>query len=384
MTYAVLDNIIIMILTLINLFTSKAPELFIVSAALLMVLTTYEFFQEDKSRALFVLEVILMTFFAVLSGGVAGFVVFSLLKAVRKYIRIILGVCMFVFATFIVYQNVSFAVCIAQTLLLAAAFFLLMFLYDLLEYMDKRKKREDEKLTASNISEMHEKRLNERLVMQNFLAEKNARLVERENISRNIHNSVGHSITAAIMTLDAADVLYDVKPEEARKRMNDANDRMRGSLESIRRAVRVLDEDSTEILSGDLKCEMENIINEFVMDTNIRIAQDFSQLPDDIRIPHDHAVFLTGVLQEMLSNGVKHGNAGEFVVILFGDSAHIRIEVLDNGHSDFDSFNSKSRIENGFGIRKIISYVEKCGGKTEFVNDNGFKGMVELPIVFAG
>lgn len=74
----------------------------------------------------------------------------------------------------------------------------------------------------------------------------------------------------------------------------------------------------------------------------------------------------------------------EFVVVLLGDIAHIRLEVSDNGHSDFDSFNSKNRIENGFGLKKIISYVEKCGGKTAFVNDNGFQGMIELPIVFAG
>lgn len=78
-------------------------------------------------------------------------------------------------------------------------------------------------------------------------------VVERENISRNIHNSVGHSITAAIMTLDAADMLYDVNPYEARKRMNDANNRIRVSLESIRRALRVLDDeklltDSLEII----------------------------------------------------------------------------------------------------------------------------------------
>ena len=349
-----------------------------------MVLATYESFNEEKSKALFALELILMTFFAVLSGGFAGFIVFFLLKSVREYIRITLGVCLFVITTLLIYKNMSFAMCIVKTLILVVAFLLLMLIYYLVERMEKKKKREDERLTASNVSELHEKRLNEQLVMQNFLAEKNARLMERENISRNIHNSVGHSITAAIMTLDAADVLYDVRPEEARKRMNDANNRIRGSLESIRRAVRVLDEDSVEILSGDLKCEMENIINEFVMDTSIRVDQNFSQLMDDIKIPHDHAVFLTGALQEMLTNGVKHGNASEFVVIILGDTAHIRLEVSDNGQSDFDSSNSKSRIENGFGVKKIISYAEKCGGKTGFVNDNGFKGMIELPIVFAG
>lgn len=383
MVYTILDNIIIIILTFISLFTSKSMELLIITAGLLMVLITFESFQDDWNIVFSVLEFILMTLFALLSGGFAGFIVFSLFKAVKEYIRLILGVCLFVFTALIIYKNMSFAMCIVKTLLLIAAFLCIMLMKYMMEDIEKRKKRENEKLTASNVSELHEKRLNEQLVMQNYLAEKNARLIERENISRNIHNSVGHSITAAIMTLDAADVLYDERPEEARKRMNDANNRIRGSLESIRRAVRVLDEESGEILSGDLKSEMENVINEFVMDTDIRVDQNFSQLMDDIKIPHDHAVFLTGALQELLTNGVKHGSAGEFVVILLGDTAHIRLEVSDNGHSDFDWLNSKSRIEKGFGIRKLISYVEKCGGKASFKNDNGFKGMIELPIVFA-
>lgn len=380
----VIDDLFIIVLTFISLFTCRFPALFIVAAGLLMVLTTYESFLEDKSRVLVAAEVVLMTVYAVLSGGFAGFGVFFLLEAVGKQIRVILGLCGFLFTSLMMDKSMPFAGRILQMLFLAAMFFLLVLLSGLLDHLEKRKAGEDERLIASNVSEMHEKRLNEQLVMQNFLAEKNARMTERETISRNIHNSVGHSITAAIMALDAADTLYDVRPEEARKRMNDANDRIRGSLESIRRAVRVLDEDSAEISAGDLKCEMENIINQFVMDTDIRVDQNVSRLTDDIRIPHDHAVFLTGALQEMLTNGVKHGAAGEFVVILFGDTAHVRLEVSDNGRSDFDSLNSKTRIENGFGIKKMISYVEKCGGKTAFVNDNGFKGMVELPIVSAG
>lgn len=380
----VIDDLFMIVLTFISLFTCRFPALFIVAAGLLMVLTTYESFLEDKSRVLVAAEVVLMTVYAVLSGGSAGFSVFFLFKAVGEQLRAILGLCGFLLISLTMDKSMPFAGSIVQTLLLAAGFFLLVLLSGLMDHMEKRKVREDERLIASNVSEMHEKRLNERLVMQNFLAEKNARMTERENISRNIHNSVGHSITAAIMALDAADTLYDVRPEEARKRMNDANDRIRGSLESIRRAVRVLDEDSAEISAGDLKCEMENIINQFVMDTDIRVDQNVSRLTDDVRIPHDHAVFLTGALQEMLTNGVKHGAASEFVVILFGDTAHIRLEVSDNGQSDFDSLNSKTRIENGFGIKKMITYVEKCGGKTAFVNENGFKGMVELPIVSAG
>lgn len=382
MIYTVLDNIIIIILMGIGLFTREAPALFLIAAGSLMVLKTYKAFDEDKSMILFVFEIFLMTLFAVLSGGAVGFIVFFLFKSAREYIRIIIGLSLYMITTLVIYKNIVFALCIFRALLLLISFLFLMLLYYMVERFEKRKKWEVEKLTASIISEMHERRLNERLVMQNFLLEKNARLVERENISRNIHNSVGHSITAAIMALDAADTLYDVKPEEARKRMNDAGERIRGSLGAIRRAVRVLDEDNTEILSGDLKYEMEDIINQFEMDTNICVVKNFSRLMEDISISHGHAEFLTGVLKEMLTNGIKHGNASEFVVMLMGDTAHIRLEVTDNGHSDFNIQNSKIRIQNGFGIKKIISYVEKCGGKTAFVNDNGFRAMVELPIMF--
>lgn len=346
-----------------------------------MVSTTYDFFDEDDSSLLFAVRFVLMTVFAVLSGGFTGFIVFFLLTKRREPLCIIPGVGLFLPAALLLY-HLPLAMCIVKTLLLLTAFIVLLLSRTLMERMEQRQEKEKEGLVAANVSEMHEKRLNEQLVLQNSLVEKNARLLERENISRNIHNSVGHSITAAIMALDAADLLYDKRPGEARKRMNDANERIRGSLESIRRAVRVLDEDRIQPLSVDLKHEMEDVIHEFVMDTDIQVAGDFSRLSDDIKVPHDHAVFLTGALQEMLTNGVKHGNASEFVVMLFGDTAHIRLEVSDNGQSDFDSLNSKSRIDNGFGIRKIISYVQKCAGKTAFSNDHGFRGMVELPIVF--
>ncbi len=381
MIYAVLDNILIIILTAVGLFSSRFPELFIISAGALMVLVTYESFNEEKSKTVTVIKLVLMTFYSLLSGVFSGFLIFFLLKEAKLYVRIITGAFMFVFATFMIYKNVSVAMCLVYSLILVIAFLIMILIYYTLERSEERKNDEKRRITASSVSELHEKRLNEKLKLQNYMAEKNARLLERENISRNIHNSVGHSITAAIITLDAADMLYDVKPDEARKKMNDANSRIRGSLESIRQAVRVLDEDNAELTSGDLKSELDMVINEFVMDTSISINRDFSTVSDEIKIPHDHAVFFTGVLQEMLTNGVKHGGADWFLVILLGDTAHIRLEISDNGKSDFSEENSEERIKAGFGIKKIISYVKKCGGKTGFENDNGFKSVVELPLI---
>ena len=167
----VIDDLFIIVLTFISLFTSRFPALFIVAAGLLMVLTTYESFLEDKCKVLVAAEAVLMTVYAVLSGGFAGFSVFFLLKAVGEQIRVILGLCGFLFTSLMMDKSMPFAGRIVQMLLLAPTFFLLVLLYGLMDRMEKRKAREDERLIASNVSEMHEKRLNEQLVMQNFLAE---------------------------------------------------------------------------------------------------------------------------------------------------------------------------------------------------------------------
>ena len=235
-------------------------------------------------------------------------------------------------------------------------------------------------LSIMAVNEMYAKKLNQELVIKNYLVDKTARLEERENISRNIHNSVGHSITAAVMTLDAAEMLYDSAPDKAREKMNIANQRIRGSLDSIRQAVRVLDRENKFVTMSDFISELTAVTDGFVMDTMIKIYTDFGNVNMDVVIPHEHTEFLTGAVQELLSNGVRHGNADIFTVTLTSDSRHIKIKVADNGKSDFSEENQRERIENGFGLKKLISYVKRCGGRVDFFSDNGLK--VEILLEF--
>lgn len=382
MLHTISQIIIIVLLAIVGLFHSRAPVFLIMAAAALIILITYRSVCEEKEKGIMPACAGGMLVFAMLSGGFWGFLAFFFLQDIKVSARVGIGTLLFVFGQPVLYRNAPTAMRILLTIFLVLSFLLLDLVYSMAELAEKRKMREKERITASNISELHERRLNKQLVRQKYVDERNARLLERENISRNIHNSVGHSITAAIMALDAADVLYDVKPEEARKKMQDANSRIRDSLASIRRAVRVLDDDTAELTAGELKSELDMIAAEFVLDTGVEITRNDKEMEDDIRLPHDYVVFLTGVLQEALANGVRHGNASEFMVALTGDSAHVKLAVWDNGHSDFGALNGRRKIENGFGIKKIMAYAEKCGGKTKLENQDGFLMTVELPIGF--
>lgn len=235
------------------------------------------------------------------------------------------------------------------------------------------------RITALN--ELYTKKLNQELIIKHYLAEKNARLEERENISRNIHNSVGHSITAAIMTLEAADLLFELSPDRAREKMNLATGRIRDSLASIRHAVRVLDNETVLVSVPDFKQQLLDVINRFMMDTTRQVLTDFSNVQPEPSLPHEHTEFLTGALEELLSNGVRHGNADRFMVYMTTDSGHINLKVTDNGYSDFSKENSPERIAQGFGLKKLLSYVKRCGGTAVFTNQQGFQAELTLPLL---
>lgn len=271
----------------------------------------------------------------------------------------------------------------AETILFAAAVAAGVLLIRLAKHGAERSKQRmeaaQERILRASVSEMNERRINRELSRQNYAIDRNARLLERETISRNIHNSVGHSITAAIMTLDAADMLYETKPEEARRRMNDANERIRGSLDSIRSAVRALDEESGELPIADLVRYLRNAAEDFTMDTERTVDLVTDCYAEDIAVPREHVEFLTGVMQEALTNGVKHGDAKHYTVSLSADSAHVKLSIKDDGRSDFGDAVRAERIEAGFGLRKIASYAERCGGSAAFENENGFRTEVELP-----
>ena len=380
MIYAMIDNIIIFTLCLVTVLGADLPILLIITAGLFVVMVT----ADSLEFRLYWVKAAFCIAFAVLSNSWIGFLAFTVLwPGVIPLLIAVPGILYAIYALCLQAGDVS-AHFAASTFLLSLAVMagnaLLLLLKEMIRKELAKKETEQARLRSFAISEMREKKLNRQLAQQNYLVDKNARLTERENISRNIHNSVGHTITAAIMTLDAADMLYDVKPEEARKKMNDANERIRGSLESIRRAVRTLDEESKDVPVTDLIAGLQNIIEEFTMDTARRCDFKTESFPEGMQIPHEHMEFLTGVLEELLTNGVKHGQADSFLINLTGDSGHLQLIVKDNGRSDYNDANAAKLIENGFGLKKIISYAERCGGQAGFRNEDGFRASIELPV----
>ena len=369
------DTILILVLTIISLLNTDMPFICLLLAGVLICIICERSFTEEEKGWHLIVQFILSVMFVVVSDSYISYMVFFLMSKRTVLLPSLLSIV----ARLIVSDD-ELPKIIGQALILAAVSVVIYGIQYFVEKYVVTRNQVAQAVSVTAVNEMYAKKLNQELVIKNYLADKNARLEERENISRNIHNSVGHSITAAIMTLDAADMLYDTAPDKAREKMNTANERIRTSLDSIRQAVRVLDTDNKYVSVKDFASELTAVTDSFVMDTMIKVYTDFGNVNEDIVIPHEHTEFLTGALQEFLSNGVRHGGADTFTVTLVADSKNLRLKVSDNGRSDFSKNNEQERIEQGYGLKKIASYVKRCGGSVTYYNDEGFKAEITIKL----
>ncbi len=239
----------------------------------------------------------------------------------------------------------------------------------------------EDAMRTSSLDGLHEKMLREQIARQQNLKERNARLEERERISRDIHNSVGHTLSAASMTLDAASMLIEREPTKASDKVNQANERVHDAIESIRGAVRTLDADDDMILVKDYASSLVDLCKNYCLDTNVKVHNNFGRINDEGKLDLDTASFLSGVLSELLTNGTKHGGATVFVAMLTMDTENVGLKVSDNGCGWGDiSYDEKSaRMSRGFGLRKMRDYCETKGGRFDINGEDGFTVSLNVP-----
>lgn len=250
--------------------------------------------------------------------------------------------------------------------------------------MQYKNKQLYHQMESTALNEQKVKNLNREISLRSQVAERNARLEERENIARNIHNVVGHTITSALVSLQAYEVLKDAEPDRAEGKLSATSQRMHLALEEIRRAVRVLDAESEDISLQDFCSLLGTEADKFSTDTEIKIIHNFAEGHDkELRVEKRTCEFLHSVLTECLNNGIRHGGATEFFVHLTYDTAHIKLVVSDNGKG-FEGVSvaeQKKRLENGYGLRKIKHYVQTHAGAFKVDCEDGFQVQVELPLV---
>ena len=181
---------------------------------------------------------------------------------------------------------------------------------------------------------------------------------ERNRIAKDIHDTAGHSMTTVIMQTEAAKLLIDDNPAEAKNRIISANVQARNALEQMRESVHLL---AGRGKVKPLKEELEEVIAQTIDGTDIKARYDL----DVIQPPDEVYRFIVNSVKELLANGIRHGKATAFNVELKQTERNVTLLVSDNGCG------VKGEIKEGFGLKGLREKAEKMGGKCCFSSEEG-------------
>lgn len=188
-----------------------------------------------------------------------------------------------------------------------------------------------------------------------------ATLGERNRIARDIHDSVGHVLSNAILQTGA---LIATCPDEAEKtRLRVLKDTLSAGMDSVRASVHGLYEESV-----DLDAEIKRLADGF----------DFCPLTLDFDMdsnPEKNVKYaMLSVVKEALSNIIRHSDATEVRVTLREHPALYQLIVKDNG-------TPKAASGDGIGLKNIASRIESVGGRVNIDTTAGFTVFVSIPKV---
>lgn len=198
--------------------------------------------------------------------------------------------------------------------------------------------------------------------------EAEARQEERTRIAREMHDSVSHRLALVALHAGALEFRADLSPGELREAVGVIRQGVSDAQEELRATLNVLRSDGADAHPAATIAEVEALA-ERVRAAGVRVDVTLD-LPPERGVPEATSAHLHRVVQESLTNAVKHAPGQPITIVIEGDAADgVRVEVR-NPVSGFGSPGDGSRV-GLVGLRERLDLVGGTFGagpeKGEFV-----------------
>lgn len=211
--------------------------------------------------------------------------------------------------------------------------------------------------------------LNHQLEEMADVREKMGETKERNRLAREIHDTLGHTLTGLSTGLEAAKALLQADPGLALKQLDRLSTVAKEGLRDVRRSVNKLRPDALE--NHSLAEALKQMIDRFVESTGVEVV--FVCHLASLQFQADEEETIYRIVQESMTNSVRHGNADKIYVSFGKDEDSMIIIIEDNGSGCAD-------IQEGFGLHHMKERVALLKGNVRFYGKQGFEVLVELPL----
>ena len=185
-------------------------------------------------------------------------------------------------------------------------------------------------------------------------------LAERNRISGALHNSIGHTISAAILQINALG--YISTQAEVKEQLGILQTSLEKGMTDIRDCLHNMHNDSF-----DLQTVLEQLIAN-ISGLRIMLSCRAETLPALLK--HD----IVSIVKECVSNTVKHSGASEMGISILEQTGFYSVSVWDNGCGA-----STMQPVQGIGLSVVRETVERNGGIINIYTDTGFKIHIVFP-----
>ena len=185
---------------------------------------------------------------------------------------------------------------------------------------------------------------------------------ERIRIAREVHDIVAHSLSIVAVQASAATTLLDNDVEGARESMENVRDTSKQALSELRSMLNVLrtgDGEAPLTPAADIT-QLDRLIRP-ISDTGLDVELDI-QCGDISALPAFASVSAYRIIQEALTNAVRHSNAKKVDIKICIADSRLVIDVTDDGTATPDQHFD---ITEGHGIQGMAERVDALGGDFE-------------------
>lgn len=237
--------------------------------------------------------------------------------------------------------------------------FMISLLFYILSAITERHRIEEELRMASQAN----RELNYYLALSEKIAEDR----ERKRIAREIHDTLGHALTGISAGIDAVKVLVDIDTNRAKEQLNNVSVVVRDGIRDVRGSLNKMRPGALE--NNTLKEALIKIIREYEAISNLEIHLRYEWDNIDLDIAKEDIVFR--VIQESITNSVRHGHAKTIWIELLEEESYV-MTIQDDGVG-FDE------LHYGYGLKQMQERLMIIGGSVRFENRDGFYTHIEIP-----
>ncbi|WP_409341159.1 sensor histidine kinase [Paenibacillus sp. MBLB4367] len=199
--------------------------------------------------------------------------------------------------------------------------------------------------------------------------ENSAQIEERNRISRDLHDDLGHKLIRLKMMMEAGIQIFPTQPDKAMQMIHLVRDQLTDSMETLRATVRNMKPAEADSRNYSL----DKLIDDLGQDSGIRVRYSYEGMPFPLYPSCEVTLYRNA--QEAITNAIRHGGATEVDIHVRFDPKQIAMTVANNGSVP------KSIGDIGLGISGMEERARLLGGELKLQLGDRFTATTVIPIV---